>query len=529
MTHAIARRSVLAGIAAGTAVLAAPRIAPGQVKTLTYIPQADLTILDPIWTTATISTIHGYLVFDMLYGTDETGKIHPQMAAGHTVEDDGLTWRFSLREGLKFHDGEPVLARDVVASLKRWGERDTFGQTLMQATAELTAPSDRQVVFRLRKRFPLLAHALGKTTGNMPCIMPERLALTDANKQVTEMVGSGPYRFVAAERLVGSQVVYEKFRDYVPSPVGPPSYSAGPKIANFDRVRWTVIPDTSTAAGALQSGQVDWWEQPTPDLIPTLRRNRNLRVQVTDPAGQIGIMRFNFLHPPFDKPAVRRAVLPAINQREFMEAFAGEDKEFWQDGVGIFTKGSPLASDAGVEVMAGNVEAARKALASSGYQGERIIVLAPADQPRIYAMSLVGADVLRRIGFAVDLQSLDWGTVVQRRASKQPPDKGGWNVFLTFFTGANPASPPGHLGLRGNGDKAWFGWPTSPQLEKLRADWFDAEDLADQQRICREIQLQAWQDVPFIPLGQYVQPTAYRGNLVDIRRGFPQFYGLRRA
>src|SRR5580704_5148911 len=240
-------------------------------------------------------------------------------------------------------------------------------------------------------------------------------------------------------------------------------------------------------------------------------------------------MRFNWLHPPFDKAAVRRAVLPAINQREFTEAFAGDDREFWQDGVGIFTKGSPLASDAGIEVLAGNVEAARAALRASGYRGERIIVLAPADQPRIYAMCLVGADLLRRIGFEVDLQSLDWGTVVQRRASKQPPDKGGWNVFLTFFTGANPASPAGHLGLRGNGDKAWFGWPTAPRLEQLRADWFDAEDLATQQRICRDIQLQAWQDVPFVPLGQYVQPVAYRRDLTDMRRGFPQFYGLRRA
>jgi peptide/nickel transport system substrate-binding protein len=529
MKQAIGRRALLAGLAAGTAALVAPRIARAQARTLTYIPQTDLTILDPIWTTATISTIHGYLIFDTLFGTDEAGQIHPQMAAGHTIEADGLTWRIGLREGLKFHDGEPVRARDVVASLKRWGERDPFGLTLMQATAELTWATDREITFRLHKRFPLLAHALGKTTGNMPCIMPERLALTDPNKQVTEMVGSGPYRFVAAERMVGSQVVYEKFSDYVPSPVGPPSYSAGPKIANFDRVRWTVIPDTSTAAGALQSGQVDWWEQPTPDLIPTLRRARNLRVEVTDPAGQIGIMRFNFLFPPFDKAAVRRAVLPAINQREFMEAFGSEDREFWQDGVGVFTKGSPLASDAGVEILAGNLDAARLALGASGYRGERIIVLAPADQPRIYAMALVGADVLRRIGFNVDLQSLDWGTVVHRRASRQPPDKGGWNVFLTFFTGANPASPAGHLGLRGNGDKAWFGWPTAPELEKLRADWFDAEDLASQQRICREIQLQAWRDVPFVPLGQYVQPVAYRNDLTDLRRGFPQFYGLRRA
>jgi peptide/nickel transport system substrate-binding protein len=359
--------------------------------------------------------------------------------------------------------------------------------------------------------------------------MPERLAVTDANKQVIEMVGSGPYRLVKAEHLAGSQLVYEKFAEYRPTPIGPPSFTAGPKIAHFDRVRWTVIPDSSTAAAALQSGQVDWWEQPTPDLVPVLRRNRNLRVDVTDPAGQIGIMRFNWLHPPFNDPAVRRAVLPAIDQREFMMAISGEDEEFWQAGVGVFTKGSPLASDAGLEVLAGNVAAARAALAASSYKGERVVVLAPVDQPRIYAMAQVGADVLRRIGFTVDLQALDWGTVVQRRAGRQPPDKGGWNATFTFLTGTNPSSPAGHLALRGNGDKAWFGWPTSERLEGLRADWFDAPDLATQQQVCRDIQLQVWLDVPFIPLGQYVQPTACRRDLTDMRRGFAQFYGVRRA
>ena len=528
MRARLRRRSVLAGI--GAAAFAAPGFLRAEAqKTLTFVPQSDLAVLDPIWTTATVSSIHGYLVFDTLYGTDEAAQVHPQMAAGHVIEDDGLTWILTLREGLRFHDREPVRGRDVVASIKRWGERDPFGMTLMQATAELSSPSDREIRFRLRKRFPRLTQALGKTSSNMPCIMPERLAATDPGKQVTEMVGSGPFRFVAAEHRTGSQLVYQKFEGYLPCPNGPPSNTAGPKIAHFDRVRWTVIPDTSTAAAALQSGQVDWWEQPTPDLIPTLRRSRNLRVEVADPSGQIGIMRFNCLFPPFDNPAIRRAVLPAISQREFMMAFAGDDREFWQDGVGVFSKGTPLASDAGLDVLAGNVEAARRALEAAGYNGEKVIALAPVDQPRIYAMALVGADLLKQIGFNVDVQSLDWGTVVQRRASKQPPDKGGWNVFFTFLVGAGSFNPATHLALRGNGDRAWFGWPNAPKLEQMRSDWFDAPDLATQQRICREMQLQAWQDVPFIPLGQYVQPVAYRHDLTDMRRGFPQFYGLRRV
>jgi peptide/nickel transport system substrate-binding protein len=320
----------------------------------------------------------------------------------------------------------------------------------------------------------------------MPCIMPERLALTDPGKQVTEVVGSGPYRFAAGERVAGSQVVYQRFDGYAPRPDGTPSFTAGPKVAHFERIRWAVMHDPSTAAAALQSGEADWWEEPTPDHVAPLRRVRHLQVTINDPAGSIGTMRFNFLHPPFDNPAIRRAVLPAIDQRDFMSAVAGDDRESWQDRVGVFTAGTPLATDAGVEVMAGDVAATRQALQAAGYKGERIVVLAPADQARTFPMALVGTDLLKRIGFNVDLHTIDGGTLVQRRASRQPPDRGGWSLFFTFLTGENDYNPAGHLGLRGNGDKGWFGWPNAPRLEELRAQWFDAPDLATQKEICRE-------------------------------------------
>lgn len=524
------RRTFLAG-AAGAALTAIARPSVAQpAKVLRFVPEADVAIVDPVWTTATVTRNHGYLVFDTLYGQTSDYSFEPQMVAGHTVEDDGKTWRLTLREGLRFHDGEPVRAQDVVPSVRRFSARDAFGRALMDATDELSAESDRVVKFRLKRPFPLLPAALGKTGTSMPCIMPERFAVTDANKQVTEMVGSGPFRFNTAERIPGALTVYEKFAGYVPRSGGSATFTAGPKAVSFDRVEWRIMPDPSTAANALSAGEVDWWQSPTPDLQGILKSRAGMTVERLDPAGGIGCLRFNSLHPPFDNPAIRRALLGAIDQTEFMTAVAGDERSLWTDHVGVFSPGTPLATTAGTEVLVGKRDfaAVRRALAEAGYRGERVVMLDPTDYPSTHALALVAADALQKCGMNVDLISSDWGTVVQRRSSKQPNDKGGWNIFFTYLNGTNNFDPASQLGIRGNGDQAWFGWPKSPRLEELRLDWFAAKDIAAQRAICAEIQKQFFVDVPYIPLGAYYEKTAYRG-LKDMRIGFPQFYNVKPA
>jgi peptide/nickel transport system substrate-binding protein len=522
------RRDLLKAGAAAIASFAAPAaVLAERSRTLTFVPQSDVTVLDPVWTTATVTRNHGYLVFDTLYGLDASEKPQPQMLEGHQVEDDGKRWRLVLRDGLKFHDGTPVRAVDVVASIRRWGARDMFGQALMERVDALDARDDKTTEIRLKQPFPLLPDALSKPDAAMPCIMPERLAATDPFKQVTEMVGSGPYRFVADERVAGSQAVYEKFSGYVPRASGPTEFTAGPKIAHFDRIKWSVLPDPGTAANALMAGEVDWWEQPTADLVSLLRSSGKVAVQIDPLLSGIGAMRFNFLHPPFDKPAIRRAVLMAVRQADFMTAVAGNDRTYWRDRVGMFNVVSPLATEAGIDIMTGDIDKAKRALAAAGYQGEPVVILAPVDFASIYPLAEVGADLLRKIGMNVDLQAMDWGTVVQRRASKEPPEKRGWNIFFTYLFGTNEFSPAAHLGLRANGDRAWFGWPSDPKLEELRQSWFAAPDFAAQQRLCDALQREAWDFVPFVPLGEYFQPTAFRQDLAGIRQGFAQFYDVR--
>lgn len=523
------RRAVLG--AAG-ALLAAPRVGRAQdARVLKFIPYADAAVLDPVWTTSYATRNHALLVFDTLYGLNDRFEPQPQMVAGHVTEDDGKLWRLTLRPGLAFHDGQPVLARDCVASIRRWARRDAFGQALMAATDELSAPDDRTIRFRLKRSFPLLPAALGKPGSNVPVIMPERLASTDAYTQVKEMVGSGPFRFLAGEHVPGARLSYARFEGYVPREGGEASFTSGPRVAHFERVEWHVVPDPATAAAAVQSGSVDWLDHALIDLVPVLKRDAGLEVRVNDPTGLIGNLRFNHLLPPFDNPAVRRVMLAAVSQADCMSAAAGGDPALSQTGVGFFDPASPMASEVGMEALGSlsDPAKAKKALAEAGYKGERVVILAGTDVPRINAVSEVVAETMRQMGVNLDYVAADWGSVVSRATVRKPIEEGGYNCYCTYWAGIDQWSPAVHNFLRGNGEKAPNGWPTSPELEHLRDAWFTAPDEASQKDLAARMQKQAFLDVPYVPLGKIRQPTAYRKGLVGMLSGPPQFTNIRRA
>jgi peptide/nickel transport system substrate-binding protein len=402
---------------------------------------------------------------------------------------------------------------------------------LLAATEELSAPDDRTVRFRLNRPFPHLPEALAGPGANVPAIMPGRLAAASPFKPVAEIVGSGPYRFLPEEHISGVRAAYERFALYQPRTGGPPGFTSGPKIAYFDRVEWLIL-DPFSAMAALRSGEIDWWEAPPNDQAAALARDRDITV-ISHFATAMGILRFNHLHPPFNNVAVRQALLGAVDQAEAMTAVAGTDHALWHDDIGLFPVGTPFANDAGIEVMRGprDYAAVRQALARAGYNGEKIVVFAPADAPPIRALSLIGADQLRRAGMNVDLQEMDLGTLLRRRLNQAAPDKGGWNVNFGLLDRSVPnTNPYGNMWIRADGLAAFDGWPTSPRIEALRAAWLDAGNIDEQRRICTELQMQLWQDVPYIPMGEYWQSTAYRKDLVDVLPGcFAVFYGVRRG
>jgi peptide/nickel transport system substrate-binding protein len=522
------RRGFLA--ASALSLLARPAISQG-IKPLVFVPQANLTSLDPVWTTATVTRNYAFLVFETLYGLDAQLNPHPQMAAGHVVDDDGKRWTINLRDGLVFHDGTPVLARDCVPSLQRWMKRDSLGQILAARLDSLDALDDRTLVFRLKKPFAALPFALARSQPSPPVIMPARIAETDPYKQISEVVGSGPFKFAASEYVSGSRAVFTKAEGYKPREETP-DFTSGAKRALVERVEWHIIPEAATAASALQAGEVDWVEAPLPDLLPMLRKASGVVVDRLDLYGLYPVARFNSMQGPTANQGVRQAILAAVDPVEVMQAVMGEDASGYKAPVGAFLPGTPSASDAGMDRLGGKkpVEAIKAMLKAAGYNGEKLVLLHPSDQPFYDAMAQVLAATMRKIGINVDDQSMDWGSVVQRRASREPLDKGGWSMFPASFPAVDYLNPLAIPAGRGNGGKAWFGWPDDPKIETLHDAWMDSADPAEQKRLAVELQTEILTFAPYVPLGQYFPPTAWRSNITGQLKGpVPVFWNLQKA
>ncbi len=519
-------RRTLLGAAGAAAVL--PRIAIGQTagaRTLVFVPQANLTSLDPIWTSATVTRNYGYMVFDTLFGTDDALVPRPQMAEGSTTEDGGRRWTIRLRDGLVFHDGTPVLARDCVASLQRWMKRDSLGGSVAGLLDALEAPDDRTLVFRLKRAFPPLLSALAKSQPSPAMIMPERIAKTDPFKQITEVVGSGPFRFLADEYVAGSRAVFARHDGYKPREDAPSSLAGGKRVF-VDRVEWRIIPEAGTAANALRSGEIDWLEMPIPDLIPSLKQSKDVVVGKLDPYGLYPVLRFNTLQGPTANQALRQAILAAINPREVMQAVMGDDASSYNAPIGCFLPGTPSATDAAMDRVGGTRPMAelRAMVKASGYDGEPLAVLHPTDQPFYDAMTQVCIGTMKDIGLKVDEASMDWGTVVQRRISKEPLNKGGWSTFCTAFPALDYMDPLSGPGLRGTGAAAYYGWPTDPAIEELRTRWIYATDPAEGKQLVGAIQTQAFTTAAQVPLGQYFQSAAWRSNITGHLKAQPPLF-----
>ncbi len=505
----------LAAATALTALAAGIGPADAQQKVVRFIPHANLSSIDPITTTGYIVRNHGYLVYDTLFATDANFKIQPQMVDKWSSTPDGLRWEFTLRDGLKFHDGQPVRPADVIASVRRWSARDTFGQAMAATVDSYEAMGANGFAIKLKKPFPLMIEALGKLSSNVPFIMPERVANTDPAQNITDATGSGPFRFVRDQWVPGQLAVYEKFADYKPRSE-PASWAAGGKVVKIDRVEWRIIPDAAVASAALAAGEVDWWEQPLVDLLAPLSKNRDIKVELIDPLGSIAMLRFNHLHPPFDNPKVRQAVMMAVNQTDYLQAIIGDYPQYQKQCKSFFTCGTPMASDVGAEKAAGNLKAAQDMLKASGYKGEKVVIISPTDITTNHVQSLVTEDLLKRLGMNVEMVATDWGSVLARRGSKNAPDQGGWSIFHTWWVGPDVVNPALHAPLRGHGAAAWPGWPTDAQIESLREQWLVAPNAAAQVDIAKKMQARAYESVPYVTTGQFQQPTAFRTSVSGI-------------
>ena len=502
---------------------------PANARTLRFVPQANLTLLDPIFTTAQPTVHHGYAIYDLLFGVNAKLEPKPQMAEGHTLSSDGRVYSIKLREGLKFHNGEPVRAQDCAPSLKRWAARETLGQTMWQYVETCTARDDRTIEIVLKRPIPMFIEAIARGGASVAFMMPEHVAKTDPFKQITDTTGSGPYKFLPGEYVSGAQVAYARFDGYIPRQE-PAEWMTGGKVAHFERIEWRVIPDSATAAAALQSGEVDWYEQVQPDLVALLKKNPAIQLGYHNPTGYNGVLRFNHLHPPFDNVAVRRAVMMAVNPADYMASVTAGDESAYTICKSVFPCGSKYGQDAGGDAMRADIGKAKQMLAASGYNGEKAVVLNPTDLPTVGPFGDVTYDLLKKIGMNVEMVATDWGSVVQRRASREPVEKGGWSIIHTWRPSTIGYTPVEHSQIRGLGATAWFGWYKDETMEDLTRRFVEAGSADERDATVLEIQKRAFDRVPYVPIGTFQIRSAYRKSLTGIVEGTaPYFWNVRHA
>ncbi|MDX2202901.1 MAG: ABC transporter substrate-binding protein [Hyphomicrobiaceae bacterium] len=508
------RPSLLTAVVALAAFALSATSALAQTTLRVYM-HSDLKILDPIWTTAYIVRNHGYMVYDTLLAQDEKGEIKPQMAEKWEVSADGLTYTFTLRDGLLWHDGAPVTAEDCVASIKRWGAKDGIGQKLM-GFIETMAPVDaKSFTIKLKEKTGLVLLGLGKPSSNVPFMMPKRVAETDPNTQISDFTGSGPFVFKRDEWKPGDKTVYVKFDKYKPR-AEPASGLAGGKVVKVDRVEWRAIADAQQAVNALQAGELDMIEQPSHDLLPLLKADANVYILST-PAG-IGqyTLRPNWLAPPFDNPKVRQALWYALNQEDFLMATVG-DAEYIKTCKSYYPCGSPYATQAGMDgLLSSNAKKAQELLKEAKYDGTPIVLMHSTDLKILANLAPVAKSLMEKAGFKVDMQSMDWQTLVARRTKKDPPAAGGWHAFLTAWVAADILNPVAMAYMNSACDKALFGWPCDAEMEKLRDQFAREGDPAKQKEIAAAAQVRDTQVTTHIPLGEYIAPAAIRKNVTGV-------------
>ena len=496
-----------------------------SAQTLKVVMHSDVKIIDPFWTTAYIVRNYGYMVYDTLLAVDDKLQIKPQMLDGWTVSDDKLTYTFTLRDGLKFHDGQPVTAEDCVASLNRWAPKDAMGQKLMSFAKELRAVDDKTFALVLKEPYGLVLETLGKPSSLVPFIMPKRIAETPGNVQISEPIGSGPFVFRKDLWRPGERTIYDKFKDYKPRSE-PPSGLSGGKVVHLDRVEWINITDPQTTINALANGEIDMIDQPVIELLSLLEGDKNVEVVDLNPLGSQLSFRFNTLHKPFDNPRIRQAVAYALNQEDFLVAGYTNSK-FYKECKALFICGTPLATDKGFEdKLESNFAKSKEILKQEGYDGTPVVLLYATDTNTGRLTPILKA-MLERGGFTVDMQAMDWNTVVARRTRKEPPATGGWHGFMTTWVSADVLDPVMSAFVGANCEKAAIGWPCDAKIEELRDAFAKASDPAKRKEIAEAVQVRVAEYPTHIQLGQFYLPSAIRTNVTGhLQAPAPVFWNV---
>jgi peptide/nickel transport system substrate-binding protein len=520
-------RPLTALLCAAAVVLSQWAVPAAAETVLRAVMHSDLKIADPIWTTAYISRNHGYMIYDTLLAMDAQQRPQPQMVDKWEVSADKLTYTFTLRNGLKWHDGTAVTADDCIASIKRWGARDTMGQKLLASVANFESVDPKTFKLILKEPYGLVLLSLAKPSSNVPFMMPKRVAETSPTEQISDYTGSGPFIFKKDEWRPGVKAVYVKNPDYKPRSE-PPSWMAGGKVVNVDRVEWIAIPDSQTAVNALLAGEIDMVELPPNDLLPILTADPNVALFNYNTLGNQFVFRFNSLQPPFDNPKIRRAAFAAFNQEDFLKAVVG-DPQYYKTCAVLFVCGTTFATDVGTApYFHSDFALSKKLLQEAGYDGTPVLLMHSTDLQVLTNLAPVAKSLLERGGFKVNMVDMDWQSLVARRVKKGPVSEGGWSAFLTQWVAADVLNPISSAFVAANCDKAAPGWPCDAEMERLRDAFAHEDDDAKQKEIAAQVQARAIDIGTHVWLGQSYQPIAYRKDRLDgfLEAAAPLFWNV---
>jgi peptide/nickel transport system substrate-binding protein len=499
--------------------------AQSPAKVLHVVPSADVAELDPTRAANQIGRIYSQMVFDTLFALDHTLSPKPMMVEKEVASDDGLTYSFTIRPGLTFTDGSAVTTRDVIASIERFENGGSVGAQLKARTASMNVVDDRTFTLVLNQPFGLVEFALGGGGAPIAGIMREADAKRGNNVPLTNPVGSGPFIYNAAMRESGHRVVFDRNPDY-PARSEPPDGAAGARIVKVDRVQFDILPDPTTAANAMATGEEDFWDTVTPDLIPFLK-SHDVVVRRTTSLPSVVWIRPNFELPPFNNVKARQALALLFDQAEFMQAVAAPGQ--WSKCFSFSICGSVYGTEVGSEAYQKPDRAkAKQLLADSGYKGEPIVIVGTPQLPIINEVSQIMAQNLRDIGANVDLQMGDWATVFTRvNTPHLPMSHGGWNLVGTYSLGGTWFNPLTNVSLDsscGEHATASMGMPCDPEGEKLRQAVLAARGQAAQNAAFETFQKHAWQFIPYIPGGQFDINNAYRKNISGVLDGYVIIY-----
>ncbi len=518
-------KTAAATLALGNGAPVAPavcqRAAAGMLR---FIPHHGLASMDPIWSNAHGTRNAAALVWDTLYGLDAELKPRRQMIEYEAVSDDHLAWTFRLREGLRFHNGEPVLATDAVASINRWAARDRTAAMIKDREEELAVLDDRTFRWVLKRAFPKMPLVLGKIVPPCCFIMPESIATADPFEPIDAYVGSGPMRFVVDDWVPGERAVFEQFSEYVPRPE-PASWLAGGKRMLVDRIAWITVADPATAAAMLERDDADWWEHVPASGVPALRSAAKVSVEIRDPLGDIGFIGLNQLARPFDDLSARRALLALVSQRDFMRAALGGDEALWRPMAGFFPPASPLYNEQGGDILKGPgaLDGAKSLLMKSGYAGEPVACLVVTDDRVRKAFAEQAIRVLEQLGIKTEQVMVDTAGMTSRR------DRGGWNLCPDIVPSADGVYPMEEM-LRVGGEVAANGWSDIPDVEAAVYGWFDARIGESDLAAARELNQAALDNAISVPLGVFLSHHAWRHELSGVGTGpLPFMWGVSKS